>query len=188
MTWGYHKWGSKQRPYTTRLSELLSAKGVAHEIDNFGVNGDTVAEMFQRLVDEILPAAKTRPYTHAIVFGGTNDLAVNPPEVIFSTLQTILTTLSQHHCASFIVNIPQPGWEEKKHLPFIGTRSAVNALIKQHYAPQLIDLDAQLPRLSMNAEDKKLYFDDQLHYTAAGYDKLADIFFEKVYPALASKH
>lgn len=161
---------------------MLNAKSIQHEIENHGVSGDTVAEMHKRLVDYILPSAKAAPYTHAIVFGGTNDLAFTKTEEIFKTIQEIVSALDTIDCKYYIVNIPQPGWESKeKHPKYLENRLAVNALIKQHFPAELIDLDSKLPRLSMSEADQKLYFDDQLHYTAAGYDKLADIFFEAIF-------
>ena len=185
LTWGYHKWGRAQHPYTDRLSQLLTEKNIAHAIDNHGVNGDSVAEMEARLINEILPAASKTPYTHAIVFGGTNDLATSEPEDIFKHIQNMAQLLSKTSQV-YILNVPQPGYEDKVARPkYYDTRHKVNNLINQTFPSQLIDLDSALPRLSMSDEEQKLYFDDQLHYTAAGYTKVGEIIFEAVFSGLS---
>lgn len=43
-------------------------------IDNYGKGGDMVNQMRRRFEQEILPQARTRGYTHLVVYGGVNDL------------------------------------------------------------------------------------------------------------------
>ena len=44
----------------------------------------------------------------------------------------------------------------------------------------LIDLAIKLPYFSMDATERKLIWDDGIHFTPAGYDRIAEIIYDEI--------
>ena len=84
------------------------------------------------------------------------------------------------------VTIPETGYEaEERFAVLTEKRSRVNDLLKnfvQECGDKMLlsDLSAKLPHNSLSDEDKRKYWNDQLHFSPAGYDRMAEIIFEDV--------
>ena len=85
-------WGiGRREAYPAVLAGLLSARGIAAEVRNFGVSGETAGDGLRRL-PSVLAA---RPDVAVVAFGANDAFERLPPEKVAADLARILEALSQ---------------------------------------------------------------------------------------------
>jgi lysophospholipase L1-like esterase len=122
-----------------------------------------------------------RPFTHCVILAGTNDLcAAASGETIADALRILHATARKHGCVTLGVTIPEHGWEQRKGCSSITeTRLAANAALGTMVEPgRLVELAEALPQFGVSAEIRKMYWDDHLHFTFAGYERLSALVLE----------
>lgn len=176
LTEGYINGGRSFHPYTDRLRELL---GTQYKIVNRGVSGENTAEIKTRLTRTDL--SKTiRFYRMVCILGGTNDLGDESAQHISDNLiQMHEYVLKQRTDSISCVAIGIPEMAAEEQYPEIRIkREQINERLKQwcrintrvHY----FDLPALIPMQTATKEQRALDWDDDLHFSAAGYDKMAE--------------
>ncbi|KAF9321868.1 hypothetical protein BG003_010124 [Podila horticola] len=192
LTAGYIDYNDHS-PYTDHLDQLLNHSVT---ITNAGVDGETVLEIEQRL--RLLLQGH---YDVVVLLGGTNDLGgimgFHPNSVSadaavshisFAGIDTMILE-SQTTRALIQLTVPfnafdrmDPQSREQKE--------ALNRQIKQTACLKKVVLDINHPSLGFNYFDmteqaREMYFQDSLHYTAKGYQRMAECVFSVLSPVLA---
>ena len=164
---------AEQDGFVPRLQAALAAKGVAVELANAGVSGDTAADGLARLDWSVPQGADA-----VIVELGANDMLRGlKPEVTRATLATILRRLTQRHIAVLLC----------------GMRAAPNfgAEYDQAFDRVYPDLAAEFGVilypffLDGVAADLRLTQPDGLHPNAAGVAVIVDRILPKVQELVA---
>ncbi|KAK1780672.1 SGNH hydrolase-type esterase domain-containing protein [Copromyces sp. CBS 386.78] len=185
LTEGYSGWGSCFTPYSTKLQEMLrmAFPDVEVEIETDGLSGDMVTDrgsFSARMKLHFAPRnpADYKPYDWAIVLGGTNDLGRDVhPEQIFESLQEIWDLALSRKCKVLALTVPEielSAGKLKELLDF--RRNELNDLIKTYKKPNYytFDLHAAFPYYGMSEADRKRYWDDGIHFTPEGYDRMGN--------------
>jgi acyl-CoA thioesterase-1 len=144
--------------FPAKLAKALAAKGLAVEISNAGVSGDTMSGGLARL-DWSVPEG-----TDAVILElGANDMLRGlDPQVTRSALQEILRRLNERHIAVLLCGMLAA--------PNLGTdyERAFNAIFPELAAADHLPLYPFF--LAGVANQKELIQRDGLHPTAAGID------------------
>ncbi|KAH7329083.1 SGNH hydrolase-type esterase domain-containing protein [Stachybotrys elegans] len=190
LTYGTN-YAADTHPYSiqleARLRQVLPRTKVS--ITTNGVPGDMVtwSGFAQRLKD----AYQDTHFDWVIVLGGTKEFSTSvaytqflPPsdsdlgrgrlsEDIFNALRDVWDIALVKPSKVLALTVPECyariGWLDS-------ARADLNAAIMQWNERNFYALDIfpKMPYHSLSAEDKKNYWDDGLHFTPAGYDKLGD--------------
>lgn len=187
ITEGYYKGGVAFHPYSKRLSELLNAEKnhISYIVYNEGKSGECVnPEMIKKMPQFM---EKYNPLNLVIIIGGTNDFTnknCNERD-LFNDIKTLHELAHKAGVRTVAVTIPDsnapqlPGRNEKE-----GVWENVNDKIRDYAKGNdkviLCDLAEELPFRTMNDDEKKLFWDDDLHYTPMGYDKMAEIIYDVI--------
>jgi len=176
LTEGFYNRGLKFHPYSVRLAQLLDPE--KYVIKNHGISGEETSEMVTRF--EMLISGNE--FSYAIILGGTNDMGERNAKGTFNNLKKMYEAAKKKGVIPFAVTVP----EHHQELVFewlTDVRSTINKLIKEYCEQNqitVIDLCAKLPQLSLRADEKKLYWDDGLHFTPAGYNRFGEIVHETI--------
>ncbi|KAG0255311.1 hypothetical protein BG011_005203 [Mortierella polycephala] len=186
-------------PYTTYLTHLFKTQGLEHVVFvNAGVHQDTVEDIQSRL-----PALlEQHPFDFLILFGGINDLGDidmvpesfthdSPDDrVAHISFDAIYNQLmASPSLKSFLqLTIPYTAFDrldpnEKNN------KDALNRRILLHPCPKKRVLDINSPHLSFNHLlatecERALYWQDAIHYSVKGYQRLAECIYTGLYPIL----
>lgn len=189
LTEGFYHHGMRFHSYGVRLEERLAASiGPKFSIDQRGVSGEETYHMAKRLHHILAGQPADEPFDIVCVLGGTNDLAddANTPETIFHNLEAMYTSVHNHnnHATLVPITIPQSFVRDEGYL---ANRAEVNRLILNYRRDDPlvvpVDLEHLLPYYGVNQLKDDEYWDDGLHMTPKGYDKLGDF----VYQALSNR-
>ena len=187
LTEGWHKNGFKFHPYTIRLGELFKQIKREVEIVNRGISGEVVyPEMITRL-----PAIleKDEKYDFAIILAGTNDMADldNAQKFdLFKNVKRLHEIAHEKNIKTCAITIPQCSYDM---LPqsgrYVKYREEVNENLREFASVNsklvcLCDLSRKLPMFGISDSDLMKYWDDDLHFTPQGYDKMAELIFEVI--------
>lgn len=185
-------------PYTVRLQQLLLQylKQCDFQVENVGIYGEFAQnEMTTRLPNVL---HEKGPYDVVIILGGTNDLGAEifqdgDEKTIFEAIQDLHRTSLASGAKTILLTIPESDYiyenMGKDGSSYVGkqgekARIVINEMLRQ-FANEttgvtLCDLDKELPHTSLSKEDRLKYWDDGLHYTPQGYDRMAEIIFDKL--------
>lgn len=181
LTAGFSLRGTRHDPYTDKLGELLQGQGLSVSIDNHGEDGDTTDGMLFRL-SQLLKTTKEvggPGYTHMILLGGTNDLGGRDPKNVIKNLARIHGLAREHSMKTFAVTLPEHAQDKRiEWLPV--EREEINDFLRNEYAETLVDLAREHPQHSLSDADLALYWDDGLHFTAKGYERMGEIIFANI--------
>ena len=189
LTEGWYDNGRKFYPYTKKLAKLLDSysSGVKYNIFNTGLSGEcAIDEMTARLPEVLKQFA---PLDLVIILGGTNDLASlsNAKERdLFENLRKlheIAHNIGAKTCAltipeAFIDILPMAS-DYKEYRESVNERLKIFAKDNSDKVI-LCDLNKKHPMHGIPEKDMKRYWDDDLHFTPAGYDRMAEIIFEDI--------
>ena len=187
ITEGYYKGGNAFHPYTKKLTELLNAEknNVTYNIYNEGISGECVyPEMLNRMPQLL---QKYKPLDLVIIIGGTNDLMhKNCTEGhLFEKIKEMHEMAHQAGIKTVAVTIPDsnaaqlPGRNEKED-----TWESVNDKLREYAQGKdnviFCDLAEELPYRTLTDDERKKYWDDLLHYTPLGYDRMAEVIYDVI--------
>ena len=187
ITEGYYNGGTAFHPYTKRLSELLNAEQnhITYIVYNEGKSGECIdPDMIRRMP---LLMEKYKPLNLVIILGGTNDLTTKHcnEQNLFDNTKTLHEMVHKLGIRTVAVTIPDsnapmlPGRNEKESV-----WETVNDKIRDYAKGKdnviLCDLAEELPYRTMNDDEKKLFWDDDLHFTPMGYDKMAEVIYDVI--------
>lgn len=110
----------------------------------------------------------------------TNNLIETSKRMLQHSVQHVFV-LTLSYCAPDI--LPQFGAYHKN-------KQQTNALLKQRVAEHknmtIVDLAEEMNFLTMTVQERAALWDDALHFTPAGYDRMAQIIFDQVSKYLAT--
>ena len=187
ITEGYYNGGTAFHPYTKKLSELLNAErnDVTYTVYNEGKSGEFVnPDMIKRMP---LLMDKYKPLNLVIIIGGTNDCTKKKCNVqnLFDGIKTLHEIAHKDGVKTVAVTIPDsnapmlPGRNEKEDV-WEGVNDNIRDFANGNEKVILCDLAGELPYRTMNDDERKLFWDDNLHYTPMGYDKMAEIIYDVI--------
>ena len=187
ITEGYYKGGTAFHPYSKKLSALLNAEQnhITYNVYNEGKSGECVnPEMVKRMPSLI---KKYQPLNLAIIIGGTNDFTDKQcnEQNLFDGIRTLHEIAHKAGVRTVAVTIPDsnapklPGRNEKENV-WEDVNDKIRDYAKDKDNVILCDLAEELPFRTMNDDEKKLFWDDDLHYTPMGYDKMAEIIYDVI--------
>ncbi|KAF9575975.1 hypothetical protein EC968_000938 [Mortierella alpina] len=179
-------------PYSTCLSNLLQARGHSNiAFLNAGVNGDTVPRMQARL-ETLL---RKDSFQYLILLGGTNDLgfintddlSVSPEDIAASiSFEGIYDLLMKApHVKAFLhLTVPYVVYD-RLDPRFKDVKDALNRRILLADCPKKRTLDInsshlQFNHLLLSEATRERYWQDSLHYTATGYQRMAESIYDDV--------
>ena len=186
LTEGFLAGGRKYYPFTTKLEEKLnnSFNFTRFEVLNEGISGEcvfiTMATRLPKLLDRIGDRIDL-----FIILGGTNDLyQLDCPKHVNVAYELISLHKMVHKAGikSLVCTIPQC-WDYDGKCE--ETRKGINKKLKQwaqgHQNNTLfLDLAAKLPMRVLSKQMRKLYWDDEVHPTRIGYEKIAELLFHVI--------
>ena len=169
--------GRKADPYCKRLSELVFEKGVENRCIDFGIPGEGTFSMMHR-VDNVLLSLTEKPNVF-IALGGTNDLSAHmSAKEIAENMSHVVKTAVKHGVDKVVLltipcfpNLNRNGVER-----FETKRVEANKIIceTEMKGVTVIDLAS-----SVDVENKEHWDNDGLHPNKKGYERFAEIIFEK---------
>eukprot|EP01080_Neovahlkampfia_damariscottae_P000284 gene284-6699_t len=188
LTHGYYFRGYKQHSYCIKLNELIKKNSLDYEAIEYGESGEVTEGMYKRC-QKILKLNQKNQFQVAIILGGTNDLAYKlSAEQIFENLKKIHELcFSQGVMMTICVTIPEnvvdfdyEEYNERKRK----TNDLLREYVKQNQQKMVLcDLYSKIPYSSTTEEERKELWDDNLHFTPKGYDKMGEeifnVFFDR---------
>ena len=193
LTEGWYHTGFAFHPYTIRLNELFAqeaktcASSSGIELMNKGISGEVVnSEMMNRLPTIL---ENQGIFDFAIILGGTNDLASLQAAKDYDLAKSIKSLHQMAHAKGIktcAVTIPQTGFDMLPYaVDYVKYREDVNNEIRDFASknPTLVclcDLSLKLPRYGLSKNEFAEYWDDELHFTPKGYDRMAELIFEDI--------
>ncbi|RDL29964.1 uncharacterized protein BP5553_10591 [Venustampulla echinocandica] len=159
-------------------------------IDTEGVSGEMVLEMEKRMRGIYAdPTTIQEPYDLLLFLGGTNDLGrMRLPDDIFADIEKIVAIPLNQGARVVLLTIPEcaakVGWLNER-------RDVLNGMMKKRAEEDenvfVFDLHKAIPYHSMDAVERKGIWDDGLHFTAKGYERLGTLLAKKVLDILGWK-
>ncbi|EFC43356.1 SGNH hydrolase [Naegleria gruberi] len=186
ITAGFYCNGLKFHPYSTRLSKLLSnLKNIPYHVEPFGLSGERTDRMKIRL-DQIFNYYPPESFDGVIIIAGTNDLISCESDDTIGNLIEMYERCLQYNHFRFVVacSIPSSAFDVKSE--YLNKKSKINNALREFVEksknPKLlfIDLMEELNFCKCTEEEQSKYWDDPIHFTPDGYDRIADILFEKL--------
>jgi len=186
LTEGWCDFGTKFHPYTRKLQTLIQSLSKSVDVVNRGVSGETTDQMNDRLPSVL---NEDGPFDLVIILGGTNDIGLSfnkDGEPLFGRLRSLHELALRYSPLSVAVTIPETGYETMDRFAALKEkRLQVNTLLKNYAQDSgnkiiLSDLSAKLPRESLSHEDYRKFWQDDLHLTSEGYDRMGEIIFEDI--------
>ncbi|CAO3571765.1 unnamed protein product [Mortierella alpina] len=181
-----------KKPYSSCLSQLLQARGHNNiTFVNAGVNGDTVPRMQERLHTLL----RQDTFHYLILLGGTNDLGWISTEDLTKSAEDIAAGISFKGIYDMLSNAPHLKAFLHLTVPYVAfdrldprfkdVKDALNRRILLHDCSKKRVLDLNRPDLKFNhilmsEATRERYWHDSLHYTAIGYQRMAESIYDDV--------
>jgi len=190
LTEGYYSAGCLFHPYTIRLSQLLHSLSKTIDIENAGVSGEAILSttMFPRL-KQLLSSTKNK-YDWVLILAGTNDTMRDQQKAsqIFEGYKLLINECHKHDAQVLCMTLPET--DCPKESPFDVQRQEFNRLLREELIPKtndnnnnnivILDIDRLLPQHSLSSNERKQIWDDGVHLTPQGYDRLGQLIYEKL--------
>ena len=190
LTAGFHQGGRAFYPYATPLSRLFESAKIPVKIDKKGWSGERVLPTMLNRLHTLL--AKDTSYDWIIILAGTNDIVDNvPAEKIFKEgLQPMYELCLNHRGGKTklaILTVIEI-WIYKPGSASENNRQLLNTMIRDYVTNSnqqdricLVDLGRYIPyHCITNNEERKAIWDDGVHLTPAGYDRMASLVFDVI--------
>ncbi|KAL0485005.1 TesA [Acrasis kona] len=162
---------------------MLNNEHKGCRIYNAGKNGETSQEMTSRLPLEL----RKNKFEVAIILGGTNDIAHFTAIDIFSNIKRLHEIALENVNHSLAVSIPCSCNEETKSAGLRKTKQDVNNMLKEYASGneriQFVDLFNDLHVKNFKGKEYDIW-DDQIHLTSAGYNRMAEMIWPKLVAVL----
>jgi len=185
LTEGYYSDGSLFHPYTIRLSQLLRSLFNTVDIDNAGVSGEAVLSttMLPRL--QRLLSSTINKYDWVLILAGTNDTMRDQQKAsrVFDGYKLLINECHKHESRVLCMTLPETMYPRES--PYDRERQEFNRLLKEELIPEnnnivILDIDRLLPQHSLSPNEHKQIWDDGVHLTPQGYDRLGELIYEKL--------
>eukprot|EP00794_Sanderia_malayensis_P008112 gene8112-8981_t len=188
ITEGYHKGGFAFHPYTKKLHELLNAENntITYDVYNEGVSGECVFVSMLERMPHLLQ--KYKPLDLVVILGGTNDLMhTNCTDAgqLFNNIKKLHEMAHAAHVKTVALTIPDanapamPMWQKRESM-WKETNEKIREYADKRDDVILCDLAEELPYRTMTDDERAKYWDDNLHYTPHGYDKMAELIYDAI--------
>lgn len=170
-------------PYTIRLSQLLRSTHEKVDIDNAGVSGEAILSptMLPRLKQ--LLSTTTNKYDWIFLLAGTNDTVRDQVKAsrVFEGYQFLINECHNHQARVLCMTLPETFYPKESPLDL--QRQEFNRLIREELKSKndnivVLDVDRLLPQHSLSQDEKKKIWDDEVHLTPQGYDRLGELIYE----------
>ncbi|KAJ5070635.1 hypothetical protein M0811_10705 [Anaeramoeba ignava] len=181
LTCGWSNFGTEHFPYGINLHKLLTEKYPEKnfEIQVSGISGQKAFGMPPRMKEEI----KEKEYHYVIILAGTNDLSQSySAEEIFEQISSLheIALKSDSVRKTIAITIPQAAADshfkdylEKK----LQINSLIQKLVDSNQKIELVDLYSLIPFSSPSENQKDSLWNDSLHFSSIGYDKMGELIF-----------
>ncbi|EDO48313.1 predicted protein [Nematostella vectensis] len=190
LTEGYYRMGFGFHPYSIKLQGLLQSLPASnYEIITSGWSGKTTTDLETHLRKEL----RKKSFDIGIILAGTNDLGVKEPEEgkpLFGRIKYLHELFLKHNknTKTVALTLPETGyelsvtWVREK-------RKNVNEMLKAYSDESagrvvICDFAEEFPRERLCEEELNKFWDDGLHLTPQGYDRMAEIIFDALRPLL----
>ncbi|KAG4416287.1 hypothetical protein IFR04_010568 [Cadophora malorum] len=190
LTEGYSMFGMKYTPYSetlqTRLDEQLGSEWKV-EIETDGVSGELVTAGFRKRMEVLYGAKRVResPFDWVIFLGGTNDIAYGvSTNKLYDEIKAITAIPLKTGAKVLMLTVPECG---VKSANLDERRNELNALIKgdERKDVHTLDLYAMIPYHSMPEAERDEIWDDGLHFTPEGYERVGGMVANRMIELLA---
>lgn len=205
ITSGYYNHGHSFHPYSQRLSQLLNSDG---RLEYYVKASGKVREMAHGSMARRLPQVlgNSSRFDWVIILGGTNDVAhvknfgdddsfmnqlisVWKPRIV-RDIEVLHEIAHNYGARTVLLTIPETAYEAWPNFKTLWVmRNKINQDLRKYARESqgntvLCDLAAKLPRHSLPLQSQNLLWNDHLHLTPYGYDKMADIVYQCLKPYL----
>jgi lysophospholipase L1-like esterase len=178
LTWGFVSRGA-QHSYSKKLLQLISSDfpNIAVELSQHGKKGETTGSMVSRLTKLLKKDSK---YDVVIILGGTNDIFLT--EATTQNLEQMYKVCRSYNALVIMASLPPAEYDKRPNSTWIlESKKKINDFIRQLIPNKhFIDLSNELPLHSLSESDKDALWSDHMHPSAAGYDMMADIIYDKL--------
>jgi len=159
------------RSYPMELGSILSRKtGEFYFCHDAGICGDSSSHLLRRVWSEV---KKYQNSKIAILLIGTNDTQLEiPPHIYEDNLRQIISVVLLHGMKLIVSKLPELGFTPLylKRTDLIGTYNKVIDGLSKEMNFEVCEL-----------VDTEKYYIDGVHYSHEGYNKLADVFADKIF-------
>ncbi|KAL9967336.1 hypothetical protein ACROYT_G025540 [Oculina patagonica] len=206
LTSGYFNHGRSFHPYSQRLSQLLNADG---RLKYYVKTSGKVREMAHGSMARRLPQVlgNSSRFDWVIILGGTNDVAhvknfgdddsfmnqlinVWKPRIV-RDIEVLHEIAHKYGARTVLLTIPESAYEAWPNYKTLWVmRKKLNEDLRDYARRSqgnvvLCDLATQLPRHSLSPQAQAILWNDHLHLTPYGYDKMAEIVYKCLKPSLS---
>lgn len=187
LTEGYYFSGLRFHPYAIRLGQLLRPSFLAVDIENAGVSGEAVlsSTMLPRL-KQLLSSASNHRYDWVLLLAGTNDVMRDQQKAsrVFDGFKLLISECHKHGARVLCMTLPETA--VPKELPVDFERQGYNRFIREELTTNssekdkivVLDVDRLLPYHALSPDERKKIWDDEVHLTPKGYDRLGELIYE----------
>ena len=190
LTEGYHSDGCLFHPYTDRLAQLFRSASKHVEIENAGVSGEAVLSptMLPRL-KQLLSSSAHQPFDWILLLAGTNDTIRDQEKAsrVFDGYKLLIDECHRNRARVLAMTLPETEYPTAS--PMDRQRREFNRLIKEQLTPRkdvvVLDVDYHLPQHSLSDDQREQIWDDGIHLTPYGYDRLGELIYQALQPHLA---
>lgn len=207
LTSGYYNHGHNFHPYSQRLSQLLNSEGrLKYYVKTSGKVREMAHGSMARRLPEVL--GNSSRFDWVIILGGTNDVAhvknfgdddsfmnqlisVWKPRIV-RDIEVLHEIAHRYGARTVLLTIPETAYEAWPNYKTLWVmRSRLNEDLRDYARRSqgnvvLCDLATQLPRHSLSPQAQAILWNDHLHLTPYGYDKMAEIVYQCLKPYLNS--
>ncbi|CAF2649292.1 unnamed protein product [Rotaria sp. Silwood2] len=193
LTEGFYANGCSFHPYTIRLSQLLRSLFTTVDIDNAGLSGEAVLSdtMLSRL-QRLLSSAANK-YDWVLILAGTNDTMRDQQEAsrIFDRYKLLINECHKHGARVLSMTLPETMCPRES--PLDTRRQEFNRLLREELISNnnnnnnivVLDVDQLLPHHSLSHDERRQIWDDEVHLTPQGYDRLGQLIYDALKPYLS---
>ena len=197
LTEGYLENGARFHPYTTELEKLLNShsfNGERFQVINEGMSGECAFVEMNTRLPVVLDSFILR-FDLALVLGGTNDLrkldcakTINVAYEVISLhktlhkrgITTVVITIPEYDDTNLSEQRQDYDPKEYKKIRDIVNNKLRNFAKKNPSKTLLCDLAKLYPMHSLNSTQHKQLWEDTVHPSEYGYNKIALIIFKVI--------
>ena len=207
LTSGYYNHGHNFHPYSQRLSQLLNSEGrLKYYVKTSGKVREMAHGSMARRLPEVL--GNSSRFDWVIILGGTNDAAhvknfgdddsfmnqlisIWKPRIV-RDIEVLHEIAHSYGARTVLLTIPETAYEAWPNYKTLWVmRNRINEDLRDYARRSqgnvvLCDLANQLPRHSLSLQAQSILWNDHLHLTPYGYDKMAEIVYQCLRPYLNS--
>lgn len=204
LTSGYYNHGHNFHPYSQRLSQLLNSGRIKYYVKTSGKVREMAHGSMARRLPEVL--GNSSRFDWVIILGGTNDVAhvknfgdddsfmnqlisIWKPRIV-RDIEVLHEIAHRYGARTVLLTIPETAYEAWPNYKTLWVmRNRLNEDLRDYARRSqgnvvLCDLANQLPRHSLSLQAQSILWNDHLHLTPYGYDKMADIVYQCLKPYL----